>query len=65
MWLFGALKEKVDFLVDEDRMAFAPDQASAGAPAFIPPTPSTASRITSRLRDGPVDHVAPLAFPAA
>jgi hypothetical protein len=58
-WLFGALRDRIDFFIDEDpsrigqchenRPIFSPVQVPSGATVFIPLIPQMAEGIAARL----------------
>ncbi len=60
MWLYGALRDRVKFFVDEDktriggtfegRPILAPQEVVAGATVFMPLAPSVAASVSARLR---------------
>lgn len=61
MWLFGALRERISFFVDEDparigrqcegRPILGPRDAPAEAKVFVPLIPEIAARVVNRYRD--------------
>ena len=77
MWLYGPLRDKVDFFVDEDRSRVgqefdgrpirAPQDVPAGAAVFVPLGSGVAERVIARLRGGTAEYLAPppMAEPAS
>ena len=73
MWLFGALRERISFFVDEDparigrqcegRPILGPRDAPAGATVFVPLISAIATRVVDRYRDAPARFVTPPAQP--
>jgi 2-polyprenyl-3-methyl-5-hydroxy-6-metoxy-1,4-benzoquinol methylase len=69
MWLYGALRDKVDFFVDEDRSRVgqdfegrpirAPEEVPGGAAVFVPLANTTAERVIARLSGGNGEYLAP------
>lgn len=69
IWLYGALRDRIAFFVDEDatrvgrrfdgRPILSPDQAPAGATVFLPFAAATAARIAERLSAIPVRFALP------
>ena len=69
MWLFGALRERIDFFVDEDparigrecegRPILHPRNAPSGAAVFVPLLPAIGIQVASRYLDAPARFVAP------
>jgi hypothetical protein len=69
MWLYGAVRDKVDFFVDEDhsrigqefdgRPIRAPQDVPLGAIVFVPLASGVAERVIARLRGGNVEYLAP------
>ena len=74
IWLYGALRDRVAFFVDEDatrigrrfdgKPILAPDQVPAGSTVFIPLVPDTAARVAGRLAGIPARFVLPPVLPA-
>jgi 2-polyprenyl-3-methyl-5-hydroxy-6-metoxy-1,4-benzoquinol methylase len=72
MWLYGALREKVSFFVDEDESRIgncfegvpilAPSQAPPGSTVFVPLAPDVASRVATRHGGAKVSYVEPPAW---
>ena len=69
MWLFGALRDKVSFFVDEDMSRvgnsydgipiLSPAQAPAGSTVFVPLLPEIARRVAGRHAGADVAYVEP------
>ena len=69
MWLFGLLRDKVEFFVDEDasrvgqafqgRPIVAPADAPASGRVFVPLVTPIAKRVAARLAGGPATYVTP------
>lgn len=72
MWLYGALRDRVEFFVDEDRTRIGqsfegrpimgPDQAPAQSTVFVPLAPGIADKVVKRLSGLPANFIAPPAF---
>jgi SAM-dependent methyltransferase len=75
MWLYGALRQRVSFFVDEDASrvgsafegvpVLAPDQAPAGSTVFVPLHPDVARRVASRHASSGATYVEPPRFDLA
>lgn len=75
MWLFGGLRDEVDFFVDEDpgrigsryegRPILAPADVEAGTVIYVPLVPDVARRVAGRLARTGVDYVVPPPFGAS
>ncbi|HLG83120.1 MAG TPA: class I SAM-dependent methyltransferase [Bradyrhizobium sp.] len=75
MWLYGALRERVSFFVDEDASRvggsfegvpiLSPEQAPAGATVFVPLHPDVARRVAGRHAGSPAIYVEPPRFDVA
>jgi SAM-dependent methyltransferase len=75
MWLYGALRERVAFFVDEDASrvgnafegvpVLAPDQAPAGSAVFVPLHPDVARRVAGRHASSGATYVEPPRFDVA
>ena len=73
MWLYGALRDRVEFFVDEDRTRIggsfegrpilSPDEAPAQSTVFVPLAPGIAGKVVSRLAGKPARFMAPPEFP--
>jgi len=73
MWLFGALRDRVAFFVDEDptriggsfdgRPILAPAAVPAGSIVYLALVPSVANAIAKRLADLAADFIVPPPFP--
>jgi SAM-dependent methyltransferase len=69
MWLYGALRDKVSFFVDEDMSRvgnsyegipiLSPAQAPAGSTVFVPLLPEVARRVAGRHAGSEVAYVEP------
>jgi hypothetical protein len=69
MWLYGALRGKVSFFVDEDPSRIgnsfegvpilAPSQAPPGSTVFVPLLPDVARRVASRHAGSKVAYLEP------
>lgn len=69
MWLYGALRDKVSFFVDEDMSRvgnsfegipiLSPAQAPAGSTVFVPLLPEVAQRVVGRHTSSDVVYVEP------
>lgn len=74
MWLYGALRERVAFFVDEDkaragsayegRPVLPPAQIPDGATVFVPLVESVATPLLERLSSIKANFILPPAFPA-
>jgi SAM-dependent methyltransferase len=72
MWLYGALRDKVSFFVDEDESRIgnsfegipilAPSQAPPGSTVFVPLSPDVASRVAARHGRARARYVEPPAW---
>jgi hypothetical protein len=72
MWLYGALREKVSFFIDEDESRvgngfegipiLAPSQAPPGSTVFVPLVPEVARRVAARHGGSDVRYVEPPAW---
>jgi 2-polyprenyl-3-methyl-5-hydroxy-6-metoxy-1,4-benzoquinol methylase len=72
MWLYGALRDRVEFFVDEDRSRIgqsyeerpilAPDNAPAGSTVFVPLAPRIAEKVAARLSGKQARFSAPPPF---
>ena len=73
MWLYGALREKVDFFVDEDRSRvgrqyqgrtiYLPEDVPAGADVFVPLVPDVAASVAQRCAHLPACFHLPPSYP--
>ena len=73
MWLYGALREKVDFFVDEDRSRvgrqyqgrtiYLPEDVPAGADVFVPLVPDVAASVAQRCAHLPACFHLPPSLP--
>jgi SAM-dependent methyltransferase len=71
-WLFGALRDEIDFFVDEDktrvgqklqgRPIIAPSEVPKGADVFVPLIPSVAEKVFARLAPLGIRFIAPPTF---
>ena len=69
MWLYGALRDRVSFFVDEDPSRvgksfegvpiLAPSQAPSDSTVFVPLLPDVARRVVARYADSEVAYVEP------
>jgi hypothetical protein len=69
MWLYGALRGKVSFFIDEDMSRvgnsfdgipiLSPAQAPAGSKVFVPLLPEVARRVAGRHTGSDVAYVEP------
>ena len=69
MWLYGAVRDQVDFFVDEDRSRVgqdfegrpirAPQDVPPGAAVFVPLASGVAERVIARLRGGNAEYLSP------
>lgn len=72
MWLYGALRDRVEFFVDEDRSRvgqsfegrpiLSPEQAPAQSTVFVPLAPGIAEKVVKRLAGLAAKFVAPPDF---
>jgi SAM-dependent methyltransferase len=72
MWLYGALRDRVEFFVDEDasrvgqsfegRPILSPAQVSAESTVFVPLAPGIADKVLKRLNTGTKNYIGPPSY---